>query len=123
LPAQFFSSSKEIFQTKPFLDLVRFPVYSRQHKRIGKKMLPRLKEEGAVFIDVRTESEFSSNHAPCTVNIPLNRLNEECKKLSKDFSIVVCCASGTRSGMAKGILKKNGFQKIYNAGGWTTLLS
>jgi rhodanese-related sulfurtransferase len=107
----------------PLILIAIYFIYRQVQTYRIKKMLPRLKEAGAVFIDVRTESEFSSNHAPCTVNIPLNRLNEECKKLSKDFSIVVCCASGTRSAMAKGILKKNGFQKIYNAGGWTTLLS
>jgi phage shock protein E len=107
----------------PLILIAIYFIYKQIESYRLKKILPSLMKEGAFFIDVRTEGEFSKNHAPCTVNIPLNRLNEECKNLSKDFAIVVCCASGTRSAMAKGILKKNGFQKIYNAGGWTTLLS
>jgi rhodanese-related sulfurtransferase len=42
--------------------------------------------------------------------------------LDKSKTIILCCASGTRSGMAFGILKKNGFKNILNAGAWNNTL-
>jgi phage shock protein E len=35
---------------------------------------------------------------------------------------VLCCASGTRSGMAKMVLKKNGYQQVFNIGKRSNLL-
>lgn len=86
-----------------------------------KKTLPLLKQQGALMIDVRSESEFASGHASGSINIPLQTLTQGSKDLPKDQNIIVCCASGMRSSMAKKILMKNGFKKIYNAGSWTSL--
>jgi rhodanese-related sulfurtransferase len=86
-----------------------------------KKQLPELKKSGAIIIDVRSPAEYASGHAPETLNIPLQNLSNEISKIPKDKSIVVCCASGTRSSMAMGILKRNGLKNIYNAGSWTSL--
>jgi len=36
--------------------------------------------------------------------------------------VVLCCASGTRSGMAKLLLKKNGYPRVFNIGRWSNLL-
>jgi rhodanese-related sulfurtransferase len=36
--------------------------------------------------------------------------------------VVVGCASGTRSGMAKLLLKKKGFAPVYNIGSWPNFL-
>lgn len=87
-----------------------------------KKKLPALLKEGAVIVDVRSPSEFNSGANPISINIPLDRLNEECKKLDKSKTIILCCASGTRSGMALGILKKNGFKNVINGGPWTNTI-
>jgi phage shock protein E len=85
-------------------------------------LLPQLKEQGASFIDVRSQSEFASGNAPNTINIPLHELKSRLNEITKTAPVVVCCASGTRSGMAKVILKKNGFNKVYNIGTWTNFL-
>jgi len=86
-------------------------------------MLPKLKEEGAVFIDVRTKDEFSSGNAPGSINIPIQELNGRLEEIPKNRPVVLCCASGTRSGMARMLLKKNGHAKVYNIGTWTKLLT
>jgi rhodanese-related sulfurtransferase len=36
--------------------------------------------------------------------------------------VVLGCASGTRSGMAKMLLRKNGFEQVHNIGTWTKFL-
>ncbi len=79
-----------------------------------KKKLPALLDQGAILIDVRSKGEYSQGHNPKSINIPLDQLNKESKKLDKTKTILLCCASGTRSGMAVGILKKNGFHNVMN---------
>lgn len=43
-------------------------------------------------------------------------------ELSKSAPAVLCCASGTRSGMAKMVLKKNGYPWVYKVGTWRKFL-
>lgn len=85
-------------------------------------MLPALKKSGALLVDVRSAAEFASGHAPGTVNIPLPELGSRLSEIPKTAPVVLCCASGTRSGMAKMVLKKNGYPQVYNVGTWGKLL-
>lgn len=82
-------------------------------------LIPDLKRKGAVFIDVRSQGEFNVAHSSETINIPLQELNQRLGEIPKTAPVVVCCATGTRSGMAKLVLKKNGFAEVYNLGAWT----
>lgn len=106
----------------PLLLIALYFIYRQVGTYKIKKMLPALKAQGALLIDVRSEGEFAGGHAPGTINIPLNTLAEESKKLPKYKSIVVCCANGTRSAFAKKILQRNGFRKTFNAGSWRALM-
>ena len=85
-------------------------------------MLPELKKNGAIFVDVRSAAEFAQANAPGTVNIPLQELGSRLGELPKSSPVVLCCASGTRSGMAKLLLKKNGYREVYNIGTWSKFL-
>ncbi len=76
---------------------------------------------GAVIVDVRTPGEFVSGHIRGSLNIPLDQLKGNLKKIKKDKPVIVCCASGMRSAAAKGVLKSNGFNDVHNAGSWTKL--
>lgn len=75
-------------------------------------------ERGAVIVDVRSKLEFQKANNPNSQNIPLTELAGRAEELDKDQIIILCCASGTRSGMAMPILKKKGFLHIFNAGSW-----
>ncbi len=81
-------------------------------------MLPELRQNGAVFVDVRSAAEFASGNAPGSINIPLNELPSRLVELPKGRDVVVFCASGSRSGMAKMMLKAKGFHNVHNAGTW-----
>ena len=85
-------------------------------------MLPELKQNGAVLIDVRSAAEFTNGNAPGTINIPLQELGKRLSEIPKSSPIVVCCASGTRSGMAKLLLQKNGYSNVHNIGPWINVL-
>ena len=86
-------------------------------------MLPELKKRGALLVDVRSATEFASGNAPGTINIPLPELGRRLSEIPKSAPVVLCCASGTRSGMAKMVLLKNGYPNVYNVGIWRKLLS
>lgn len=76
--------------------------------------------KGAQIIDVRTPAEFSRGSIRGSKNIPLQNLQRDLKKISKDKPVITCCASGMRSASAKQILMKQGFE-VYNGGGWKSL--
>lgn len=78
-------------------------------------------EQGAVVVDVRSKAEFQSGNIKGSVNIPLENISGQLKKLPKDKPILTCCASGMRSASAKHILKANGFKQVHNAGSWMSL--
>jgi len=80
-----------------------------------------LVKQGAVIIDVRTKAEYQQGHIKGSQNIPLNNLSNHYSKLSKEKTIITCCASGMRSAQAKSILKSNGYTEVHNGGGWSNL--
>lgn len=83
-----------------------------------------LVSEGAIILDVRSKAEFSSGHIRGSVNIPLDKLHANLSKFKeKSKPIITCCASGSRSASAKGILASNGFTNVYNGGSWMRLRS
>ena len=82
-----------------------------------KKLVREKLAEGAKVVDVRTPGEFGGGHYPGAVNIPLDKLSNKMKKLgSKDSSIVVYCASGSRSRVAVSRLRAAGFKDVTNGG-------
>ena len=89
-------------------------------RRVCRK-IPNYLREGAVVIDVRSPEEFFAGHFAGSRNVPLNSLQSEVDSLSKEKRILLCCASGSRSGMAARILKARGFQEVVNVGSWQNL--
>jgi len=85
-------------------------------------LLPELKRQGALLVDVRSEAEFAGGNAPGSVNIPLQALGSRLKEIPSSTPVVLCCASGTRSGMAKLMLKKHGYKQVFNVGKWANLV-
>ncbi len=81
----------------------------------------QLVKEGALIIDVRTKAEYQGGHIKGSQNIPLSNLSNHYSKLSKEKTIITCCASGTRSAQAKNMLKSNGYTEVHNGGGWSSL--
>ncbi|MFI4891088.1 MAG: rhodanese-like domain-containing protein [Steroidobacterales bacterium] len=87
----------------------------------ARRRIPGLLREGAVIIDVRSPGEFSAGHAAGSRNIPLDDLERSAKDLDPKRWIIVCCASGTRSGMARRWLLSHGFPHVLNGGSWRNL--
>jgi rhodanese-related sulfurtransferase len=107
----------------PFMALGLWFAYKWWNSKRVIAMLPELRKSGATFIDVRSAGEFASGNAPGTINIPLQELGSRLSEIPKSLPVVLCCASGTRSGMAKLLLKKNGYPQVHNIGTWSKFLN
>jgi rhodanese-related sulfurtransferase len=90
--------------------------------RAVKRRLPELLRRGAIVVDVRSAAEFAGGARPGSLNIPLDSLQRRSAELDPAKPVVVCCASGTRSAVARGILAARGFKEVVNAGPWTNTL-
>ena len=79
----------------------------------------RLFNDDALVLDVREDKEFSSGHIPKAKHIPLGKLSSRMQELDKFKTqpILVTCRSGQRSARACGMLKKAGFETVYNQAG------
>ncbi len=91
--------------------------------RAIKSRLPELLRRGAVVVDVRGPAEFAAGARPGSVNIPLSDLTSRMGELDPAKPVVVCCASGTRSAVARKLLKARGFKEVVNAGPWSNTLT
>ena len=73
----------------------------------------------ATIVDVREPYEFQSGRVEGSINIPLGEVPgrvEEFKNMKKP--LVLCCASGGRSGQAANFLAQHGVEDVHNGGGW-----
>ncbi len=81
--------------------------------------LKLLVAQGAVLLDVRTPEEFEEESAPKSVNIPLDELFLRVTELPADKDIVVICRSGKRSQMAIELLRRLGYQRLFDGVSWS----
>jgi rhodanese-related sulfurtransferase len=76
-----------------------------------------LASDKTVVVDVRTPAEFMGGHVAGSINIPLNEVPQRLPEFKKMERVVLCCASGGRSGQATTYLKQNGIDCL-NGGSW-----
>jgi rhodanese-related sulfurtransferase len=73
--------------------------------------------EGTI-VDVRSVEEFRGGHVAGSVNIPLQELDRRINEIQHlKTPVILCCASGNRSGQAERYLQHQGID-CYNAGSW-----
>jgi phage shock protein E len=76
-----------------------------------------------MLIDVRSPGEYAGGHLEGSINVPLDEFTRRITELVPDKAtpIVLCCASGARSGAAAGWLQQQGYTQVSNGGGVGTL--
>lgn len=100
----------------PFGISTRKKIIEIRHKsknRLFKKMKTKV-----TIIDVRTPAEFMSGHVAESINIPLQEITQRLDEIKNmQQPIVLCCASGGRSGQATAFLRGHGIE-CENGGSW-----
>ncbi len=75
-----------------------------------------IKEKKGTVVDVRSPEEFRGGHVVGSINIPLMEIPKRMDELKNlKAPLVLCCASGGRSGQAHGYLAQQGIE-CFNAG-------
>ncbi|MDD2888293.1 MAG: rhodanese-like domain-containing protein [Aliarcobacter sp.] len=104
-----------------FIALVIFIAYRKYTQYKVLKLVPNLLKQGGQIVDVRSEEEFAYEHKDGSINIPLDLLKNRMNELDNTKPIILCCATGSRSAIAKNTLMANGFKNVHNAGNWSSL--
>jgi phage shock protein E len=71
---------------------------------------------GALLVDVRDPHEYRRGALPGAVNIPLPAIQESLHRLDKSVPVLLYCATGRRSDMAKRLLEASGHSSLHNIG-------
>ncbi|MEP6795264.1 MAG: rhodanese-like domain-containing protein [Saprospiraceae bacterium] len=80
-----------------------------------------IKEKKGTIIDVRTAAEFRRGNVVGSINIPLQEIPQRINELKGlKQPLVLCCASGNRSGQANSILQQHGIDSL-DGGSWITV--
>jgi rhodanese-related sulfurtransferase len=80
-----------------------------------------IKENLGTIVDVRTYGEFMGGNVVDSINIPLNEIPERIEELkAMKAPLILCCASGARSGQAQHFLSQFGIE-CYNGGSWLSV--
>lgn len=76
-------------------------------------------DKTCVLIDVRSPQEYKEGHLEQSINIPLYDIKGQINNVvtNKETPIILYCQSGNRSKKAVEILKKEGYQNLYNISG------
>jgi hydroxyacylglutathione hydrolase len=77
----------------------------------ARKMLDH--NEG-LMLDVREEHEWKTGHIKEAKQIYIGNLQHKTDTLPRDKTIITTCGWGGRGGLAASILKRKGFEKVYN---------
>ena len=87
-----------------------------EEKDIGLEEVMQLQNEGAIVIDVRSPQEFREGHIDGAISIPEYEIKKEAgnRLVDKEKDIIVYCSSGGRSKKAQKLLRKLGYQNVYN---------
>jgi rhodanese-related sulfurtransferase len=88
-------------------------------KKISPKKAKKMMNEDVIVLDVRSPMEFSMGHVENAVLLPVGAIGNKVENIIEDKqqTILVYCASGSRSHMAAQILNAMGYENIYDFGG------
>lgn len=75
-----------------------------------------------IIVDVRTADEYNMDgHAECSVNYPLDKIENFVDTLRDYDQIILVCRSGNRANIAKSILAQYGIINVENKGEWQNI--
>lgn len=100
-----------------FNELLKEPMLSWVTKEQAEEMV---RQQGAVLMDVRLETEYHNNGIAGSVNIPLFMLRLKVDNLDSSKSYITYCDTGRRSSAAAFLLSERGLQAYCLQGGLVT---
>lgn len=96
-----------------FNELLKEPMLTWVTREEGDEMV----KNGAVWLDVRLDSEYKNDGIEGSINIPLFMLRIKVTKLSEDKRYILYCDTGRRSSAAAFLLSERGLDAVCLKGG------
>jgi len=91
-----------------FIELLKAPIVST----VNMAQAVHRVSQGAVWLDVRFETEYKYHHLEGALNAPLHELRNRLEKLDKTKEYIVYCQTGRRSSAAAFILAQYGINAV-----------
>src|SRR4030095_8792619 len=89
---------------------------------IGNGKIKDALRRGVVIIDIRTAAEFDRGKVQDSINIPIDRININIKRIVQmNRPLIICSNSDSENERVIDVLKANGVKESYNGGSWTKL--
>ncbi len=96
-----------------FIELLKAPIINTVNMAEAKAKVA----DGAEWLDVRFESEYTYHHIEGAINAPLHELRSYISQLDNTAEYIVYCQTGRRSSAAAFILVQFGFKALVLEGG------
>lgn len=107
--------------------IIMFKIFTKQSSGMdisAEEFKQKYAENPGVVIDVRTKAEFNEGHLAATdhqLDVMNGEFQSQLERLDKDDTYYLYCRTGNRSGQAAKMMKNNGFENVYNIGGYSDL--
>jgi len=87
--------------------------------RTPQQVVQLMNNEDSIILDVRENNEYKDGHIIDSIHIPMSEVKNRLSELEKykDSQVIVSCRSGHRSSRTCALLKKSGFNNIFNLRG------
>jgi len=87
--------------------------------RTPQQVVQLMNNEDSIILDVRENNEYKDGHIIDSIHIPMSEVKNRLSELEKykDSQVIVSCRSGHRSSRTCALLKKSGFNNIFNLHG------
>ena len=96
-------------------------IFKSKAREERKQKLLKMLQNGAKIVDVRSPEEFAGGKVIGSTNVPLAQIPQHEEEFRAYTSpIILCCASGNRSGQATEYLRSKGIS-CENGGSWKGL--
>ncbi len=85
----------------------------------GEAKAMRDNDSSVVFVDVREQYEYDTEHIQAAILLPLDTIEDNAETIlsDKDATYIIYCRSGNRSNQATIELVELGYTNIYDMGG------
>jgi len=109
------------------IGIIMFNMFTKQSNGIDisiDEFKEKFQEEQGVVIDVRTQEEYEEGHLVKTdklLDFTNGEFQDSLSDMDKDKTYYLYCRTGNRSGQAARIMKSEGFENVYNVGGFEDL--
>jgi len=87
--------------------------------RSPQQVVQLMNNEDSILLDVRENNEYKEGHIVNSIHIPMSEVKNRISELDKykNSQVIVSCRSGHRSSRTCALLKKSGFNNIFNLRG------